>query len=237
MENFVHAISSNDDSSQSTLSGMDIDCSKARRPKLVHNVRAPMSTRDPESIQLVSLFMANIRKGNPKGRKNQELAAKRKQRKREINRASAKRKRIREKEELESLASECRRLEALDADLKAQVSFMAKQIEDERVKKEEYMRELTELRAAKQGPPPAPLASSPLDPNSILGSLNQTQKAQQTRSLLAEFEQLEQTRQAILAREASRRRMADLALLLGNRNEAKVPDQQGELLSLLLQRD
>jgi hypothetical protein len=103
-----------------------------------------------EEISFVASFMTTLTKGMSKGKEDEELLRKRKARKKEINRASAKRKRARAKQDLENLANQCHQLERETKQLKDDNARLIAVIRDELEKRSFYMTQIEYLKTTLQ---------------------------------------------------------------------------------------
>lgn len=101
-------------------------------------------------LDFVAAFMMALTQGVPKGKEDKDLIRQRKERKRQINRASAKRKRARAKQEFDDLAAQCQQLEESNRQLKNDNARLAGVMRDELEKQAMYMAQIEYIKAALQ---------------------------------------------------------------------------------------
>jgi hypothetical protein len=101
-------------------------------------------------LDFVASFMMALTQGVPKGKEDKDLIRQRKERKRQINRASAKRKRARAKQEFDDLATQCQQLEESNRQLKGDNARLAGAMRDELEKQAMYMAQIEYIKAALQ---------------------------------------------------------------------------------------
>lgn len=156
-------------------------------------------------IKFVKDFMVTIKSQKPGGKKSIEIAKKRRERKREINRMSAKRKRIRVKQELDTLEKQCRDLEAMNAGLKSEVGRLTARLQEESKMKTFYLNELSRRRVVGGQPAtPQPVAA----PLNLPSHASVPASGSMVQQLLEGLVRNQQEREARAAQEQQRR--ADL---------------------------
>jgi hypothetical protein len=101
-------------------------------------------------LDFVASFMMALTQGVPKGKEDKDLIRQRKERKRQINRASAKRKRARAKQEFDDLATQCHQREESNRQLKNDNARLAGVMRDELEKQAMYMAQIEYIKAALQ---------------------------------------------------------------------------------------
>lgn len=158
-----------------------------------------------DGIEFVAAFLGALQRGVARGRKSsREVVRKRKERKRQVNRASAKRKRVRAKIELEDLVQLCKGLETGNRKLRAENALLAARAREEVQRQSLLMGQLESLRqarrvAASAAPPMPDLALDGSTTHALLSLLvNTLGRHSEAGQLLVEYLQVEMARQDLL---------------------------------------
>lgn len=142
MENSTHQISTDDSSSDD---GRHVQWRSDVDDEKQHNQKPKAEKSTPEeAVALVKGFLEALRQSRPHSKKDlkvlKDLEKRRKERKRAVNRNSARRKRIRQKELLQELARKCEELESLNIRLKNDNVLLSQSIDREQKKRAEHLK-------------------------------------------------------------------------------------------------